>query len=90
MSRRDLTATIKTGASGALSGGGRGFAGRNLLIVGEMALALVVLTAAGLMLKSVARLQATALGFNPESVLTDEGPRYEIKASLPLRGRSVT
>ena len=37
---------------------------------GEMALALVLLTAGGLMLKSVARLQATELGFRPDSVLT--------------------
>ena len=42
---------------------------RNLLIVGEMALALVtLLTAGGLMIKSVLRLQSTELGFNPETV----------------------
>ena len=68
--RRDLTCTIKAGASGALAQGGRGFSGRNLLIVGEMALALVLLTAGGLMLKSVARLQATELGFEPDSLLS--------------------
>ena len=39
-------------------------------MVGEMAIALVLLTAGGLMVKSVARLQATELGFVPESVLT--------------------
>ena len=68
--RRDLTGTIKAGASGALAQGGRGFSGRNLLIVGETALALVLLTAGGLMLKSVARLQATELGFEPDSLLS--------------------
>jgi putative ABC transport system permease protein len=40
------------------------------LIVGEMALALVLLSAGGLMIKSVARLQATELGFRPDSLLT--------------------
>jgi putative ABC transport system permease protein len=69
-SRRDLTSTIKAGSSGSLAPGGRGFSGRNLLILGEMALALVLLTAGGLMLKSVARLQATELGFNPQSLLS--------------------
>jgi putative ABC transport system permease protein len=69
-SRRDLTATIKSGSSGAVASGGRTVSMRNLLLVGEMALALVLLTAGGLMLKSVARLQATELGFNPESLLT--------------------
>ena len=39
-------------------------------MVGEMAIALVLLTAGGLMVKSVARLQATELGFVPASVLT--------------------
>lgn len=68
-SRRDLTATMKAGSSGAVSQGTRGFALRNLLIVGEIALALVLLTAGGLMLKSIARLQATEVGFNPDSLL---------------------
>jgi predicted permease len=69
-SRRDLSATMKSGASGAVSQGTRGFAVRNVLIVGEMALALMLVVAAGLMLKSVARLQATELGFRPASLLT--------------------
>jgi putative ABC transport system permease protein len=61
---------MKAGAAGAVSHGTRGFAARNLLMVAEMAVALVLLTAGGLMLKSVARLQATELGFRPDSVLT--------------------
>lgn len=69
-SRRDLSETLKAGAASAVSSGTRGFSARNLLMVAEMALALVLLTAGGLMLKSVARLQATELGFRPESVLT--------------------
>ena len=69
-SRRDLTITIKAGSSGSLEPGGRGFSGRNLLVLGEIGLALVLLAAGGLMLKSVARLHATDLGFAPQSVLS--------------------
>ena len=56
-SRRELTETMKAGGSGATSHGNRVFGLRNLLIIGEMALALVLLTAGGLMIKSVLRLQ---------------------------------
>jgi putative ABC transport system permease protein len=76
-SRRDLTSTMKAGSAGAVSAGSGGFGVRNVLIVSEIALALVLLTAGGLMLKSLARLQATALGFRPESVLA-------IRVVLPL------
>ena len=79
-SRRDLAATMKSGASGAISAGTSGWSIRSLLIVGEVALALVLLTAGGLMTKSVAKLQATELGFEPSSLLTIRlvlpGPQY--------------
>ena len=68
-SRHDLTAVMKAGSSGAVSRV-TGSALRNLLLIGEMALALVLLTAGGLMLTSVMRLQATSLGFDPRSLLT--------------------
>jgi putative ABC transport system permease protein len=70
VSRRDLTATMKSGAAASVPSGTRAFGARNVLMVAEMALALVLLTAGGLMLKSVARLQATELGFRPDSVLS--------------------
>jgi putative ABC transport system permease protein len=79
-SRRDPIDTMKTGTSGSVSHGTRGLSLRNLLVVGEMAIALVVLTAGGLMVKSVLRLQATDLGFQPRSLLTVRmvlpGPQY--------------
>jgi putative ABC transport system permease protein len=79
-SRRDPIATMKTSASGVVSHGTRGLSVRNLLVVAEMALALVVLTAGGLMVKSVLRLQATGLGFQPASLLSVRmvlpGPQY--------------
>jgi putative ABC transport system permease protein len=58
------------------SGGTRGassrFAGRvqGALIAGQVALTLVVLTGAGLLMKSLLTLQRTAPGFNPAQVLT--------------------
>ena len=79
-SRRDLAVTMKAGASGAVSAGTSGWSVRSLLIVGEIALALVLLTAGGLMTKSVAKLQAAELGFDPSSLLTVRlvlpGPQY--------------
>ena len=47
----------------------RKLSARGLLVVGEIALALVLLIGAGLMIKSLARLQAVDLGFAPENVV---------------------
>ena len=52
---------------------------RHALVVSELALALVLLTGAGLLLKSFSRLNAVPRGFNPESVLT-------AKVGLPAAG----
>jgi putative ABC transport system permease protein len=68
--RRDLTVAIKPGSGGSLSQGFRGFTLRNALVVGELALALVMLVSAGLMLKSLVRLSGTDLGFRPDRVVT--------------------
>jgi putative ABC transport system permease protein len=43
---------------------------RNLLVVGEICMALVLLTGAGLAIKSYDRLMSTRLGFDPDHVLT--------------------
>ena len=84
-SRRDLTETMKSSAAGVASPGGRGPSARNVLVAGEVAIALVLLTAGGLMMKSVLRLQATELGFEPGSLLSVRlslpGPQYN-----PARG----
>jgi putative ABC transport system permease protein len=61
--------------AGALKHGGRGEAGdgggraRRLLIVAELALALVLLVGGGLLLRSFVALQDARLGFNPDHVL---------------------
>jgi putative ABC transport system permease protein len=70
VSRRDLTEAIKAGSSSVASRGTSILSARSLLIVGEIAIALVLLTAGGLMLRSVARLQATELGFRPDSLVS--------------------
>ena len=84
-SRRDPIATMKTGTSGVVSHGTRGLSVRNLLVVGEMAIALVVLTAGGLMVKSVLRLQATELGFEPASLLTVRMVAARRRSTTPAR-----
>jgi predicted permease len=43
---------------------------RDWLVIVEVALTLLLLSAAGLVLKSFAKMQSTALGFEPEGVLT--------------------
>jgi len=53
--------------SGAGSHGGRA---RDLLVIGQIALALVVMAGAGLMIETYAHLAAVPLGFEPSHVLT--------------------
>ena len=68
--RGDLTTAVKSGTSGSSSTGFRGMTLRTGLVVGEVALALVMLVAAGLMVKSLMRLSQTDLGFRPDRLLT--------------------
>jgi putative ABC transport system permease protein len=68
-SRLDLTEALKDGIRLT----GRRFAGlslRNLLVIGQVALALVLLTGAGLMLNSLVRLLNVNKGFDPDGLLT--------------------
>ncbi len=68
--RGDLATAVKSGTAGSSSTGFRGVTLRNSLVVGEVALALVMLVAAGLMVKSLMRLSQTDLGFRPARLLT--------------------
>ncbi|MFG1690532.1 ABC transporter permease, partial [Gemmatimonadota bacterium] len=63
-----LTESLKEGE--VRTGAGRGRRrGREVLVVAEIALALVLLIGAGLMLNTMRRLQAVDLGFSPDNVL---------------------
>jgi putative ABC transport system permease protein len=60
---------LKTGARGSADGGGW-LDTRALLVTTQIALALILLAGAGLMIRSTQRLQRTAIGINPEGLLT--------------------
>jgi putative ABC transport system permease protein len=77
-SRADLTESLKEGSRGT-GGAGRRRA-LSLLVVAEVALALVVVTASGLLLRSFVKLQGVAPGFNTENALSFDLPlpsRYQ-------------
>jgi predicted permease len=71
VSRVDLATTLKQAGQGAGSATwGRGHTTRRLLVIGELALSVLLLTGAGLLIRSFANLQNVNPGFNPQSVLT--------------------
>jgi putative ABC transport system permease protein len=68
-SKPDLNETLKEGSRGSSENLGR-WSLRGLLVVFEIAAALVLLIGAGLMIKSFLRLNEVNAGFNPQNVLT--------------------
>jgi predicted permease len=73
----DLLTSLKDSARASIGSGGRRT--RSVLVVGEVALAIVLLVGAGLTIKSFSRLMAIDLGFNPEHVVT-------MRMNLPAAG----
>lgn len=69
LSRTDLQSTLKEGGRGA-SAGPAARRTRGLLVVVEVALAMMLLVGAGLLIRSVLRLLQEKPGFAPERVLT--------------------
>ena len=83
LSRPDLWANLTQGRRGSSGSAGvwsRRDGLRRLLVAGELALSVVLLIAAGLLVRSFARVQSVPPGFNPAGVLTFEltmtGRRY--------------
>jgi predicted permease len=68
-SRPDLMETLKSGGRGGTMGWRRDPL-RSLLVIGEMALALITLVGAGLFLHSLQNAQKTELGFESKNLLT--------------------
>jgi predicted permease len=77
-SQVDLSDTLKDGAQNVTVGAGRQRT-RSVLVVAEMALAVVLLVSAGLALRSLWALRQVDLGFNPDGVLT-------LRVALPQVG----
>ncbi|HEY3040197.1 MAG TPA: ABC transporter permease [Pyrinomonadaceae bacterium] len=75
--RFDLNDSLKEGGKN-IGGGSRSHRLRNLFVVTQVALALVLLVGAGLFMKSLSRLQSVDPGFNPNNLLT-------MRISLPER-----
>lgn len=68
-------AALRTNVNASLKEGGRSASGsharlRSMLVVLEIAVALILLTASGLLLRSFANMSAVDLGFRPEHVTT--------------------
>jgi putative ABC transport system permease protein len=82
-SKTDLMSVMKDGARGA--GGMRKQRLRNLLAIGEVALAMTLLIGAGLMMKSFIRVRQINLGFNAEQVMTAKVSLPETQYSEPAR-----
>ncbi len=77
-SRPDLTAALKAGAR---DGGGQTSRLRGVLTVSQAALSLVLLTGAGLFVRSLMHVRAIDLGFQPDRVLVVQ-VRYPTEAHI--------
>ncbi|MGB7170136.1 MAG: ABC transporter permease, partial [Acidobacteriaceae bacterium] len=67
--RTNVNAVLKEGGRTGSAGGGNTRL-RSVLVVGEIAVALVLLTASGLLLRSYSKMSAGNLGFEPDHVTT--------------------
>jgi len=76
-SRFDLTEPLKESGKSVV-GGTRAQRTRNVFVIAQVALALVLLVGAGLLMKSLNRLQSVESGFNSNNLLT-------MRVSLPTR-----
>jgi putative ABC transport system permease protein len=68
-SAKELQSALKEGGRGSSESGSRGRF-RSLLVVGEMGIALVLMTGAGLLMESFAHLVRVDPGFSPANIMT--------------------
>jgi predicted permease len=91
-SRVDLNATLKEGSSRSGSGL-RQNKTRGVLVVAELALAVVLLIGAGLLIRTFTALRSVSPGFDPHNVLTMEtaltGGKYDKTAGISLTADQV-
>jgi predicted permease len=91
-SRVDLNSTLKEGSSRSGSGLRQNKA-RGVLVVAELALAVVLLIGTGLLIRTFAALRSVAPGFDAHNVLTVEtaltGAKYEKTAGITLMADQV-
>ena len=88
VSRSDLNETLKQGGrSGTKSAGQRRT--QSLLVAAEVCLALVLLVGAGLMIRTMFRLNAVDAGFNPHGLLTFDVSVYGTAHDAPALFKQV-
>jgi len=75
--RTSVNETLKEGGRTGTSGGSHARL-RSALVVGEIAVALLLLVASGLLLRSFEKIRSVDLGFRPDHILT-------ASYSLPLK-----
>src|SRR6185503_5489456 len=75
--RFDLSEPLKESGKG-VAGGTRALRMRNAFVIAQVAMALVLLVGAGLLVKSLNRLQSVAPGFDANNLLT-------VRVNLPQR-----
>jgi putative ABC transport system permease protein len=84
-SRLNLNEVLRDGGRSTTESAGRR-RGRSILVVAELALAVMLVTGAGLLIKSLWRLQQVDLGINPERVVSMgfalRGQRYQEPAPV--------
>jgi len=71
---KELQESLKEGSRGSSEGGSRGVF-RAILVVGEIAVALLLMTVAGLLMDSFARLMQVNPGFSTKNLMTFPSPR---------------
>jgi putative ABC transport system permease protein len=91
-SRTGINEALKQGVGRASSAPGRARL-RQVLVIGEFAISLVLLTGAGLMIATFSKLLHTNPGFNPHRVLTAQfwliGSKYDSSARIENFNRAV-